>query len=256
MLILGTKGGMTYRYDTMGMRIPVTLIHTGVHTVLRSKTPEKDGYAALQLGFGSRKNMTRGMRGQLKNSKLEKAPSIIKEARFPSSDLPSLQAGDTIDPFETLRPGILLKVTGTSKGRGFAGVVKRWGFAGGPKTHGQSDRHRAPGSIGAGTTPGRVFKGKHMAGHKGNAAVSVRNLQVIETNPVDGILAVTGAIPGYRGARVQLEILGEAKHPFASTQNSQPPESSKEHSPQTAPVEETKDSDQASKKDESKKEDA
>lgn len=234
---------MTYRYDTMGTRTPVTLVHTGVHTVLRSKTPEKDGYAALQLGVGQKKKMGRVMQGQLKQAKLTHAPRTIKEARFLSTDLPKFNPGDIIDPFATIRPGLLLKVTGTSKGRGFAGVVKRWGFAGGPKTHGQSDRHRAPGSIGAGTTPGRVAKGKHMAGHMGNATISIRNLQVIETNPTDGTLAVAGAIPGYRGSRVQLEVIGEAKHPFTP----------QETPPLPVLTEESKESEQESKKDDSKK---
>jgi large subunit ribosomal protein L3 len=160
--LLGKKLNQTQKFLENGRRIPVTEIAVSDNVVLQAKTVAKDGYAAVQLGYGIKKNGTKPLLGHVKKAGLEKAPIAIKEVRVQDSDLP--QQGDLVSVETVFKPGDIVDVTGTSKGKGFAGVVKRHHFRGGPKTHGQSDRHRAPGSIGQTTTPGRVYKGKRMAG--------------------------------------------------------------------------------------------
>jgi large subunit ribosomal protein L3 len=189
--IIGRKIGMTQLFREDG-EIVVTAIEAGPCFVTQVKTKEKDGYNAIQLGFGEAKRLNSPERGHLKGI------GLLKHLReFRVEDASSFTPGQKVD-VDIFKPGDLVDVTGTSKGRGFAGVVKRHHFAGGPKTHGQSDRHRAPGSVGATTFPGRVLKGMRMAGHMGNARVTVRNLRVVDVDPARHLLLVEGAVPGGR----------------------------------------------------------
>ena len=196
--ILGRKLGMLELFDREGRIVPVTVIEAGPCQVTQVKTAERDGYAAIQLGFGAAKRANSPMRGHLKRL----GPfRYLRE--FHVDDPGGFQVGQRVG-VDIFRPGQRVDVTGTSKGRGFAGVVKRYGFAGGPKTHGQSDRHRSPGSIGATTTPGHVVKGMRMAGHMGHHRVTVLNLEVAEVNPARGLLMVKGAVPGPNGVLLRI----------------------------------------------------
>jgi len=185
---------MTQIFDDDGVVVPVTLIEAGPCYITQKKTEDKDGYNAIQLGFGeTRENrINKPMNGHLKRAQ---APAIKYLREFRVSDPADYEEGQTID-VSIFKVGDRVDVTGTSKGKGFAGVVKRHHFKGGPKTHGQSDRWRAPGSVGAGSTPGRVFKGIRMAGQMGNQRVTVQNLKIALVDPDKNILAVMGSIPG------------------------------------------------------------
>ena len=187
--IVGRKIGMTQLFQDGG-EVVVTAIEAGPCFVTQIKTEAKDGYDAVQLGFGEAKRLNSAQKGHLKDVGRFK---YLRE--FDMEDIESAQVGQKLD-VDMFKSGDLVDVTGTSKGKGFAGVVKRHHFAGGPKTHGQSDRHRAPGSIGAGTNPGRVFKGTRMAGHMGNRRVTVRNLKVIDVDLARHLILVEGAVPG------------------------------------------------------------
>ncbi len=181
---------MTQIFNEKGKAEAVTLIEAGPCTVIQVKTEDRDGYQAVQLGFGRAKRVTKAVQGHSKD--MEK-PALLREIRMDGVE--GINKGDTFD-VSMFSPGDRVNVTGISKGRGFAGVVRRHGFGGGIKTHGQSDRWRAPGSIGGGTTPGRVFKGKKMAGHMGVDRITVRNLEVIKADVERNILMVKGAVPG------------------------------------------------------------
>jgi len=187
--IVGRKIGMTQLFQDGG-EVVVTAIEAGPCFVTQIKTEAKDGYDAAQVGFGEAKRLNSAQKGHLKDVGRFK---YLRE--FDMEDIESAQVGQKLD-VNMFKSGDLVDVTGTSKGKGFAGVVKRYHFAGGPKTHGQSDRHRAPGSIGAGTNPGRVFKGTRMAGHMGNRRVTVRNLKVIDVDLARHLVLVEGAVPG------------------------------------------------------------
>lgn len=206
--ILGTKKDMAQIFES-GRRVPVTRLQIGPCIVVHSKTQDRDGYWALQLGIGTRriKNITKPIKGHLKGAAGEKqAPRFLREVRLTdeqANDL-KLKPGDEIKVDQILKVGDLVMVEGVSKGKGFAGVVKRWGFAGGPKTHGQSDRLRAPGSIGAGTDPGRVLKGKKMAGRMGQDKRQVHSLKVLSVDSEMGLVEVSGPIPGPRGSLVRV----------------------------------------------------
>ena len=198
--IIGRKIGMTQLFPENGEAIAVTAIEAGPSIVTQVKNQAKDGYKAIQLGFYlSAKHLTSPEKGHLKG---------IDEVRylreFRTEDINSVKRGDKVD-VGFLKTGDLVNVSGFSKGKGFAGVVKRHHFAGGPKTHGQTDRHRAPGSIGATTFPGRVLKGKPMAGHMGNKRVTVRNLEVIQSDPKRNLLLVKGAVPAANGGLLIIE---------------------------------------------------
>jgi large subunit ribosomal protein L3 len=202
--ILGKKIGMTQVFDEQGEVVPVTVIEAGPCFVAQIKTLERDGYTAVQMGFGETKakHLTQPQLQHLQKSNLP-AVRHLREFRMPAEDLARFQEGEklTVDIFEV---GEYVDVTGTSKGKGFAGVVKRHGFRGGPKTHGQSDRHRAPGSIGACTTPGRVFKGMRMAGRMGGERVTTQGLEVVLVDPERNLLAVRGAVPGAKNGLVMI----------------------------------------------------
>ncbi len=200
--LLGKKIGMTQIFDDNGVAIPITVIEAGPCYVTQLLTSEKDGYSAVQIGFDEIKpsRITNGEMGHLKRNNLPPL-RFLREFR---TDDPQVAEGDkvTVDQFEV---GELVDIVGTSKGRGFQGGVKRYNFGGGPKTHGQSDRMRAPGSRGAGTTPGRVFKGSRGPGHMGNERVTVQNLKVAYLDPERNLIGVKGAIPGARGGLIMIK---------------------------------------------------
>jgi large subunit ribosomal protein L3 len=202
--IIGKKVGMTQVFGERGEAIPVTVIEAGPCFVAQIKTVERDGYAAVQLGFEETKP-TRLTQPQLKHLQKSDLPALrhLREIRVADDELATYEEGQTltVDIFEK---GELVDVTGTSKGRGFAGVVKRYGFGGGPKTHGQSDRQRAPGSVGACTTPGRVFKGKRMPGRMGGERVTAQSLQVVLVDPERNLLALKGAVPGSKNGLLMI----------------------------------------------------
>jgi len=185
--IIGKKLGMTQIFSKDGKAEAVTAIEAGPCMVTQVKTVAKESYNAVQLGFGKVKRP--------KQSEDKKGKDFKYLREFREDDVEAIQVNDSIE-VSLFKPGDLVDITGTSKGKGFAGVVKRYHFAGGPKTHGQSDRHRAPGSMGAGTSPGRVLKGMHMAGHMGNKQVTARHLEVFEADPTRNLLLVKGAVPG------------------------------------------------------------
>lgn len=189
--MIGRKIGMTQLFRDDG-EVVVTAIEAGPCVVTQVKTEAKDGYNAVQLGFGEAKRVNSPQKGHLKGTGQFR---YLRE--FGVDDISSVRVGQRVD-VDMFKPGDLVDVTGISKGKGFAGVVKRHHFAGGPKTHGQSDRHRAPGSVGATTFPGRVLKGTRMAGRMGNKRVTVRNLKVIEVDTARHLLLVKGAVPGSR----------------------------------------------------------
>jgi len=188
--ILGKKLGMTRLFDESGQVIPATIIQVGPCYVTQVKTVARDGYAAIQIGFGETKRLNRPARGHLRD-----LPPLRYLREIRTDDAEQYQVGQLLGA-SLLALGDRVDVVGISKGKGFAGVVKRYGFRGGPKTHGQSDRHRAPGSIGSGTTPGRVYKGKRMPGRMGGERVTTQNLEVVLVDPERNLLAVRGSVPG------------------------------------------------------------
>jgi large subunit ribosomal protein L3 len=192
--IIGKKIGMSQVFRDSGTLSAVTAIEAGPCTVTRVKTVEKDGYNAVQLGFGETKRSGTSRRGH------PKEPVHFEYLReFRLDDIKDIEEGQKIDA-SLFKSGDLVDITGLSKGKGFAGVVKKYGFAGGPKTHGQSDRHRAPGSIGASASPGRVYKGQRMAGQMGDKRVTMHNLEVFQADPERNLLLVSGAVPGARNS--------------------------------------------------------
>ncbi len=203
--LLGSKMKMSQAF-VEGTRVPVTWIKTGPCVVTQVKTMDRDGYWSVQLGFSEKnlKNVTKPLKGHLKGVLTKnKAPRFLREVRLAEES--DLKVGDIVKLGSVFRKGDVVVVSGTSKGKGFAGVVKRHHFAGGPKTHGQSDRHRAPGSIGQGTTPGRVLKGKKMAGRMGSDRVTVPNLIVVDIDKDKELLAVSGPVPGVTGGLLEIK---------------------------------------------------
>jgi len=214
--ILGKKVGMTQIFDEKGAAVPVTVIEAGPCYVTQIKTAEKDGYRAVQLGFEPVKEnrISRGERGHLghlktdeKHPKRRSLPGVpllrhLREFRIKGDEGYIEGQKITADIFAV---GDHVDVVGISKGRGFAGNVKRHGFAGGPRTHGQSDRLRAPGSIAPTTSPGKIHKGKRMAGHMGNVRVTASNLTVVMVDAERNLIAVRGPIPGATGGLVMVK---------------------------------------------------
>jgi len=203
--IIGKKLGMTQIFRDNGTAEAVTAIEAGPCSVIQVKTRDKEGYNAVQLGFGEAKQLNSPQRGHLKGLGQFK---YLREFRVADSE--AIKAGERID-VSLFKAGDLVDITGVSKGKGFAGVVKRHHFAGGPKTHGQSDRHRHPGSIGSTTSPGRVFKGMRMAGHMGDRRVTLRHLEVFEADPARNLLLVKGAIPGGKNGLLLIKKSGREK---------------------------------------------
>ena len=203
--IIGKKIGMSQIFQEDGKVEAVTAVEAGPCCVVQVKTEDREGYNAIQLGFGEAKRVNSPERGHLKELGKYR---YLREFRV--DDIGELSVGDKVD-VSMLEAGDLVDVTGISKSKGFAGVVKRHHFAGGPKTHGQSDRHRAPGSIGATTTPGRVFKGTRMAGRMGADQVTARNLEVFQADPERNLLLVKGAVPGSKNGLLLIKKSSKGK---------------------------------------------
>lgn len=211
--LLGIKLGMTQVFDEQGVVTPVTIVQAGPCFVTQVKTQDTDGYTAIQVGFGevSEKRLTNGQKGHLGLLKTDKnhpqrkknkgIPPLRHLSEFRTKNVIDYQVGQilTVDQFAA---GDHIDVTGKTKGRGFAGTIKRHGFGGGPKTHGQSDRWRAPGSVGATSGTAHVFKGKRMSGHYGDERFTAQNLQVVKVDPEKNLLAIKGSIPGHKGSLV------------------------------------------------------
>jgi large subunit ribosomal protein L3 len=210
--LLGIKLGMAQVFDDTGAVTPVTIIQAGPCYVTQVKTEETDGYTAVQVGFQETKErrLTRGQLGHLgrlakgKRRASNGMPPLRHLREFRTKNAADYEVGQelTVDQFEV---GDRIDVVGTTKGRGFTGVVKRYGFRGGPKTHGQSDRQRAPGSIGATSGTGHVFKGKKMAGRSGNERHTAQNLQVVRIDSDKNLIAVKGSVPGSKGGLVVIQ---------------------------------------------------
>jgi large subunit ribosomal protein L3 len=201
--ILGKKIGMTRFFDTLGNSVSATLIEAGPCTVVQIKTKKRDGYDAVQLGFNKKKEkgLNKPQAGHFK--RINCAPhSILHEFRDFDT---KVKEGDQVR-VDVFSEGDKVKISGFSKGRGFAGVVRRHGFSGGPKTHGQSDRLRAPGSIGQSAYPKRVFKGMRMGGRMGNERISIRNLKILKIVPDRNLILVKGGIPGARNSIVEIRL--------------------------------------------------
>lgn len=208
--ILGIKKEMTSDYDARGRRVAVTKVAVTPNFVTQVKTLDKDGYNAIQVATGSKKSVKSPQKGHFKKAGVSENLRYVKETR--TADDEGLTAGTEIAINKVLRKGDEVKVTGTEKGRGFQGGVRRHGFHGvGMRTHGQSDRQRAPGSIGTGTTPGRVLKGKRMAGHMGNETATIMGLEVVAVSKADGVVTIKGAIPGPYGGLVKITKTGVIK---------------------------------------------
>ncbi len=216
---------MTSTYDARGRRVGATVVEILPNLISQIKTAgSKDGYDSVQLAYGSKKHLRKPQVGHLKKAGLDQSVRWLREIRVHSDEvkmrnadknlkinIDSMKPGEEVKLNQVFSVGDIVKVTGTSRGRGFSGGVRRWGFAGGPKTHGQSDRHRAPGSIGSGTTPGRVYKGKKMAGHMGNVQVSTKNLEIVALDRKNSLLTIKGAVPGFVGAMVTITKAGIVK---------------------------------------------
>ena len=192
--LIGRKVGMTQVFLPNGTMVGVSVVQVTPNTVTRLRTDERDGYTAVQLGAGERKRLIKPLAGQLKD-----LPRVrnIREFRLDSAD--EYEVGQQITVADVFAEGDLVDVTGVSKGKGFAGTVKRHNFSRGPKTHG-SDNYRKPGSIGPGTTPGRVYKGLKMGGHMGDDRVTLKKLRVIRVDAERNLILVKGSVPGAPGA--------------------------------------------------------
>ena len=202
--ILAEKKEMTQKFGKDGSVIPVTKVMAGPCIVIQVKTSEKDGYSAVQLGFGLKKNQSRPVKGHLKNLGNFR---YLKEFKINQDQAENLAVGNPISA-KIFVPGDIIKVTGISKGKGFQGVVKRHGFSGSPATHGHKDQLRMPGSIGAGG-PQHVFKGTRMGGRMGGSQVTVKNLEVIEVDPEKNEIFIKGAVPGPRNNLLLLSGVGD-----------------------------------------------
>ena len=217
--ILGEKNGQTQIFNEKGDRVAVTKIHTHPCFLVNINWPETTGYSAIQLGFGQTKNIAKSKTGQYIKAGIKTPLRHLKEFRFDSAGKTIQKIedgkkvgiqigeakffiGDEFKPSLLFKAGDTVHVSAETKGKGFQGVVRRHKFAGGPRTHGQSDRERAPGSIGPATTPGRVFKGRRMAGRMGGGRATIKNLKVIEVAPDS--MTVSGLIPGATGALVEI----------------------------------------------------
>lgn len=206
--LLGKKIGMTMIFDEDGTRIPVTIIQAGPCKVVQVKTPEKDGYYAIQLGYEPVKpsKVNKPMLGHFKKAGVEPFRKL-KEFRIPDPNM-KFEVGEVLTVKDVFEEGEKVDVTGKSKGKGFLGVVRRHGFRGGPKSHGQSDKWRAPGSIGASSFPSRVVKGLKMAGHEGNKTVTVKGLKVVKIISEDNLIIVKGTVAGPKGGYVVIKKSG------------------------------------------------
>jgi large subunit ribosomal protein L3 len=194
--LIGRKVGMTQVFRADGTMVAVSVLEVAPNTVTRLRTLERDGYAAVQLGTDEKPALNKPRAGQLKG-----LPNVTTMREFRVEDLSGYEVGQTVAVGDLFAEGDLVDVTGVSKGKGFAGHVKRHHFSRGPKTHG-SDHHREPGSIGPGTTPGRVYKGVRMAGHMGDERVTTKKVTVVRADGDKNLLLVKGSLPGTRGSLI------------------------------------------------------
>ena len=192
--LIGRKVGMTQVFQPDGTMVAVSVLAVAPNTVTRLRTADRDGYTAVQLGTDVVAKLTRPEAGQLGD-----LPKVATIREFRVDDIDTYSVGQTVSIDDLFQAGDLVDVTGVSKGKGFAGHIKRHNFHRGPKTHG-SDHHRAPGSIGPGTTPGRVYKGMKMAGHMGDERVTVKKVRIVRTDPERNLILVNGSLPGSRNA--------------------------------------------------------
>ena len=201
--LIGKKIGMTRIFDEVGTAISVTIVEAGPCPVLQIKSEDTDGYAAVQLGFGAQKDSraSKAEKGHAVKAGVEVAPRIVRE--FSVSDDDEYELGQSLT-VELFGPGESVKVTGTSKGRGFQGVVKRWGFAGRPASHGHSGS-RTPGSMGPGTDPSRVIKGKKLPGRMGGKRITIRNLTIVRVDSERNLLFIKGGVPGSRNSYLLIQ---------------------------------------------------
>src|SRR5688500_1548314 len=195
--VIGRKVGMTSIFAEDGTSVPVSVVEVEPNTVTGLRTAERDGYSAVQLGAGKARRLTKPRAGQLKN-----LPPVRHNREFRLDDISEYEVGQTLD-VSLFADGEIVDVSGVSKGKGFSGTIKRHNFRRGPETHG-SDSHRQPGSIGAGTYPGKVFKGTPMAGRMGNDRTTVKKLTIVRTDAERNLLLVKGAVPGARNALVMV----------------------------------------------------
>ena len=194
--LIGRKVGMTQVFQDDGTMVAVSVVAIEPNTVTRLRTPDRDGYTAIQLGTHVTEKLSKPEAGQLKD-----LPKVKTIREFRVDDVGSYEVGQTVSLGDVFSVGDDVDVTGVSKGKGTAGVIKRHNFRRGPKTHG-SDHHRAPGSIGPGTTPGRVYRGLRMAGHMGDETITVKKVRVVRTDPERNLLLVKGSLPGARGGLI------------------------------------------------------
>jgi large subunit ribosomal protein L3 len=192
--LIGRKVGMTQVFQADGTMVAVSVLAVSPNTVTRLRTADRDGYTAVQLGTDVVAKLTKPEAGQLGD-----LPKVATIREFRVDDIDTYSVGQTVSIDDLFQAGDLVDVTGLSKGKGFAGHIKRHNFHRGPKTHG-SDHHRAPGSIGPGTTPGRVYKGMKMAGHMGDERVTVKKVRIVRTDPERNLILVNGSLPGSRNA--------------------------------------------------------
>jgi large subunit ribosomal protein L3 len=194
--LIGRKVGMTQVFEKDGTMVAVSVLEVAPNTVTRLRTPDRDGYSAVQLGTDEKKKINKPQAGHLGD-----LPALSTLREFRVDDLGTYEVGQTIAVGDVFADGDLVDVTGVSKGKGFAGHVKRHNFSRGPMTHG-SDHHREPGSIGPGTTPGRVYKGVRMAGHMGDERVTTKKVKVVRADSEHNLLLVKGSLPGGRGSLI------------------------------------------------------
>jgi large subunit ribosomal protein L3 len=198
--LIGRKVGMTQVFQDDGTMVAVSVLAIEPNTVTRLRTTDRDGYTAVQLGTEPAKKLSKPEAGQLKAlPKAAQSLATVREFRVDSVD--DYEVGQTLSIADLFDAGDDVDVSGVSKGKGFAGHIKRHNFHRGPKTHG-SDHHREPGSIGPGTTPGRVYKGVRMAGHMGDEGVTIKKVRVVRTDPERNLLLVQGSLPGARGSLI------------------------------------------------------
>jgi large subunit ribosomal protein L3 len=207
--ILGKKLGMTQVFVSDGRRVPVTVVEAGPCTVLQKKTASTDGYNALQVGFSAKKTH-RANKPMMGHFKKADQGAFVHLREFSADNVDDYQVGDQITCDAVFKAGDIIDVTGSSKGKGFQGVVKRWGFSGGRATHG-SKFHRAPGSIGCSAWPSRVLRGKKMPGQMGNARATQQNLEIVEVRPEQNLILVKGSIPGANQSLVLIRKSIKAK---------------------------------------------
>jgi large subunit ribosomal protein L3 len=205
--ILGTKLGMTQVFDEDSRVVPVTVVQAGPCTVAQVKTPDRDGYTAVQLAFGTRRRPTKPQAGHLARAGLDSARVLAELRLDDDADLP--EVGDTVT-VEDFAKGEIVDATGTSKGKGYAGVMKRHNFRGMGDGHGVKKKNRHPGAVGNASTPGRTFKGQRMAGRMGGERVTVQNLEIADVDTEHGLILIKGAVPGSDGQVVLLRTAVQA----------------------------------------------